>query len=136
MDAQATICHWSSKPVATRRTQTPSRVHTATLLWAFSFTALLPSSLFLGQRLNHSFHYFWILPRARAKVFLFYFCLLLQQLASTTYNNNFYYSILLAARSKHFSLLAPTHLLLAPTHLVESESTHTPGTSIGRSQIG
>ena len=44
--------------------------------------------------------------------------------------------ILLEARAKLFSLLAKTHLLLAPPHLIQSEFTHAPGTSSGRSQIG
>jgi hypothetical protein len=30
----------------------------------------------------------------------------------------------------------PTHLLLAPPHLIQSEFTHAPGMSSGRSQIG
>jgi hypothetical protein len=48
--------------VVTWTTQTPSRAHTATLLWPFSFTALFPSSFF----------------------FYSYLQLYLQQLASTT----------------------------------------------------
>ena len=72
---------WSSERAGTRTTQTPSWVHTATLLQAFSFTALFSSSFFLGQGLNYSYYnsfyfyswqglklllfYFWFLPRAR-----------------------------------------------------------------------
>jgi hypothetical protein len=48
-------CHWSSEMDETRRTQTPSRVHTATLLQAFFFLQLLLSSVFLGQGLNYSY---------------------------------------------------------------------------------
>jgi hypothetical protein len=60
-----------------------------------------------------------LLLRARAKLLLFYFWLLPR------------------ARAKNNSLLfMPTHLLLAPPHLIQSEFTHAPGTSSGRSQIG
>ena len=45
----------SLRPTATRTTWTPSWVHAATLLQAFSFTALFPSSFFLGQGLNYSY---------------------------------------------------------------------------------
>jgi hypothetical protein len=45
----------SGLPV-TQMTQTPIRVHAATLLRAFSFTALFPSSFFLGQGLNYSYY--------------------------------------------------------------------------------
>jgi hypothetical protein len=42
--------------------------------------------------------------------------------------------LLLRARAK--TLFLPTHLLLAPPHLIQSEFTHAPGMSSGRSQIG
>jgi hypothetical protein len=107
-------------------------------LRAFSFTALFPSSFFLGQGLKQLlFYYYWLLPRARAKQTLFTTTgFFLQQLASTTYNSSFYYSILLTARAKLFSLLAPIHLHLALPYLIKSEFTHTPGMSLGHSQLG
>jgi hypothetical protein len=102
-------------------TQTPSWVHAAMpLLQAFSFTALFPSSFFLGQGLNYSLLYHYSQQELKLLLFttsgfylgqglknsLHYYWLLLQQLASTTYNSSFYYSIHLAARAKLFSLLA------------------------------
>ena len=62
--ADLTDCILSWSPVSTvsspqrqeqHGTRTPSRVHAATLLRAFSFTALFPSSFFLGQGLNYSY---------------------------------------------------------------------------------
>ena len=53
---QVSPCLWSSEPAVTGTTRTPSRVHAATLLLAFSFTALFPSSFFLGQGLNYSYY--------------------------------------------------------------------------------
>jgi hypothetical protein len=51
-------CHRSFIPAATGTSWTPSRVHTMTsLLVAFSFTALFPSSFFLGQGLNYNSYY-------------------------------------------------------------------------------
>jgi hypothetical protein len=95
-----TICRRSSEPATTQTTQTPSWVHAATLLWAFSFTAPFPSSFFLGQGLNY------------------------------------YYSTSLTLLLLSLSSLLETPLLLAPPHLIQSEFTHAPGMSVGRSQIG
>ena len=98
-----------SSPAATRTTRTPSRVHaTMSLLQAFSLTALFPSSFFLGQGRKQ---------------------LLLQQLL-------FYYFYSQQGLKILSSLLELTQLLLAPPHIFQSEFTHAPGMSSGRSQIG
>jgi hypothetical protein len=130
---------------ATRTTRTPSRVHTmasffffyffiryfpylhfqcypksppypprhsphttASLLVTFSFTALFPSS---------------------------FFYYLLQQGLKTPIT-----TASLTPTSTHgkgyTTILTLTHLLVAPPHLIQSEFTHAPGTSSGRSQIG
>jgi hypothetical protein len=85
-------CCWSSELAETRMTRTPRWVHTATLLRAFSFTALFPRSFFLGQGLNYPYY----------NSFSY----------SISYSTSGFY--LGQGLNNNSSLLTPTHLLLAP----------------------
>jgi hypothetical protein len=97
------------------------------MLPAFSFTALFPSSFFLGQRLNYSFSTSgFYLGQGLNKLS----SLLLASFTTASTTPSFLQQGL---NSSHYSLLL---LLLAPPHPIQSEFTHVPGTSLGRSQIG